>query len=152
MNNTTHPTTEQSARALDLLIDFANQRPGFDLADYGGGRDGYKYYRQDYRQALSALHEFRQWLNIALRRHERAELSALIADYLHRSNDRLTFSDCDPLKLQYITGQYYPTEYRWAAVRVLRSIVWHDIAREYSTGEEVRKALKRYGATRSMID
>lgn len=150
--------TTQQHNAFELLNLFTYQRPGFDLADYG--QDGYRYYRQDYRQAYNALNEYRQWVNIALRRMDGEELAKRIATYLdNNSGDRLVWSN-DKTRLTYITGQYFPTEYRWAAVRIIRTIVWNDLRDEkrddgthtYNTGDEIRKALKHYGATRSMLN
>lgn len=58
----------------------------------------------------------------------------------------------DADNLEYCTGQYFPTEYRPAANRVLRDLIWASYRDEieantpnnvYKNGHEIRKAIKR---------
>lgn len=153
-NNTTTTTTGQTLAApsvlySELLWDFAHKRPGFDLADYGGGRDGFKYYRQDYRRALADLHAFRELFYLAQRRHGSNFAEAVHRELL-RTSGRLTISEYNPAKLQYITGQYFPTEFRAAACRLLVNLIWNDYMKErntsgepvYKDGHAIRKAIQ----------
>jgi hypothetical protein len=125
-----------------LLRQFANQRPGLDFNDYGQR----KYYMQDYREILKDLHSFRELLNLAINRID--NLNEVLTNRLSNNGDRLTLKDG---KLQYITGQYFPTEYRNAACRILSYLIWESYRDEkhengesvYKDGHEIRKAIKR---------
>lgn len=135
---------------LDLLWDFAHKRPCFNLADYGGGRDGFRYYRQDYRRALADLHAFREISYCLSNRAGHREAAELVAAELRRTSGRLTISERDPAKLQYITGQYFPTEFRGAACRIISTCLWNhyrdemraDGSKVYKDGPAIRKAIK----------
>jgi hypothetical protein len=146
MNTTT--TTTQEINFLELLCKFAHQRPALCFSDYGDRR----IYQAQSREITKDLHDFCDLLNFA--RWKVDNLSQKIADYLTTSNDRLTFENG---KLQYITGQYFPTEYRPACNRVLKSIIWREYANQknedgtpkYNTGDEIRKQIRQYVTRRT---
>lgn len=52
----------------------------------------------------------------------------------------------DGQSLDYVTGQYWPTEYRKAACAVLAKALWDHFRKDpdCKTGDDVRKALKGY--------
>lgn len=134
--------TQANTNTIFLLRQFASQRPGLDFNDYGER----KYYMQDYREILKDLHSFRELLNFAINRID--NLNEMLTNQLSNSSDRLILKD---EKLQYITGQYFPTEYRNASCRVLSSLIWASYRDEkhengesvYKDGNEIRKAIKR---------
>lgn len=132
MNTTT--ATPETVNALQLLRAFAFQRPGLDFNDYGE----LKYYRQDSREITKDLHDFIEAFDLCCTYID--NLSEKVREKLETSTDRLTLENN---KLKYITGQYFPTEYRPAATRVLVSILWKHFATKYETGQEIRKAIKR---------
>lgn len=140
--NTILNTTEKQINAIELISKFVNQRPGLEFVNYGN----IKYYRQDYREILKDLHSFYELLNLANRRIN--NLNEKLTEYLQQSNDRLILKG---ERLQYITGQYFPTEYRNAACRVLSSLIWNDYREEknntgeyiYKDGHAIRKAILR---------
>jgi hypothetical protein len=132
--------------AIELLCKFVAQRPGFDLHNY----DSMKSYRQDYSETLKDRNSFYELLNLARTRYD-GELNEVLVKYLQQSNDRLTLIEGkEGYRLQYITGQYFATEYRNAACRVLVSIIWNDYRDEkhkdgsnvYNDGHAIRKAIK----------
>ena len=135
-------TQTENINSVQLLCKFVNQRPGFDLANYGS----MKYYRQDYNECLKDRNSFYELLNLAQSRYGN-NFNEALTKQLTESNDRLTLVDG---KLQYITGQYFPTEYRNAACRVLVSLIWNDYRDEkredgsnvYADGNAIRKAIK----------
>jgi hypothetical protein len=43
------------------------------------------------------------------------------------------------VRVDYCTGQYFPTEYRAAACAVLATILWDYISPECKTGNDIRK-------------
>lgn len=141
----TQTQTQKETNFLDLLIKFVNKRPGLEFCDYGD----ITIYKRESREITADLHDFYEFLNFALRRLSHEELSKKIGNYLQSSSDRLTYKNNG---LNYITGQYFPTEYRPAATRVLRSILWNDIREEkredgsyiYKTGDQIRKIFKMH--------
>ena len=159
LEKTTTETQVNAIRWVDLLWDFVHQRPGFDLANYGGGRDGYKYYRQDYMSAYKDFQAFKELHFLALRRFgSYSEYCAKVGEYLLNASGRLSgriVKDCGAI--QYCTGQYFPTEYRGAACRVLVSLIWDDFRDEkkqngepvYKDGHAIRKAIKNALRTRN---
>jgi hypothetical protein len=127
---------------VENLVKFVNQRPGLDFANYGN----ISSYRQESREITADKHDFFELLALAQRRI--ANFSQVLEKELINTSGRLTLENG---KLQYITGQYFCTEYRPAANRVLVSLIWNDYRDEknadgssvYSNGHEIRKAIKR---------
>lgn len=144
---TIEKTTAAPVDALTLLIEYAKKRPCLDPRDYGDGREGWRAYRREAAEITRDLSDFHQLLNLALRRYSHAELNAALIDRLTSTSDRLTLEGD---KLQYITGQYWPTEYRPACCRVLVRLIWADYMNErsadgsktYETGHDIRKAIR----------
>lgn len=146
MNTQTQtPTQQVYATCLENLISFVNKAPGFCFHDY----DSYKYYRKDYSESLKDKHSFFELLSLASRLVDRAELQKRVYEYLKNNSGRL-FCD-DASKITYHVGQYFPTEYRAAACRILVSILW-DIVRKQNpefTGIEIRKYIKKRLSTKN---
>ncbi len=127
---------------IEQLRQFANKRPGLNFADYGDRR----YYIQDYREILKDLHSFNELMGFALDRID--NLNEQLTAELETTGDRLSLVNG---KLQYVTGQYFPTEYRNAACRVLVRLIWRSFMNEkhpdgtlvYKDGHQIRKAINR---------
>lgn len=127
---------------VENLIKFVNQRPGLDFANYGN----ISSYRQESREITADKHDFFELLALAQRRIN--NFSQVLEKELINTSGRLTLENG---KLQYITGQYFCTEYRPAANRVLVSLIWNDYRDEknadgssvYVDGPSIRKAIKR---------
>lgn len=111
--------TTDKATMLNVLRGFICQRPGFDPANYATARD----YRADYRRALrdkgDALAMLRQ---VELRSYVTA------SDIVGTGSGRLSWVGNG---WQYVAGQYFPTEYRAAAGRVLADALWRATLRDY---------------------
>lgn len=135
----TQTQTPETINAAQLLNKFAHQRPNLDPRDYGGGREGWLCYRRESAEITRDLSDFRELYALAWDILGN-DLPQLIADYLTRNSDRLTLKNDS---LHYITGQYFPTEYRPAASRCLVSLIWRKFAEEYETGDQIRKAIRR---------
>lgn len=139
----TQTTTPTQIDFIALLCKFVDSRPCLDFNDYGD----IKIYRAESREITKDRSDFYELLNLA--RWQVDNLSEKIEQHLTTSNDRLTFENN---KLQYITGQYYPTEYRPAANRVIKSIIWReymnaknvDNTNKYETGHDIRKAINKH--------
>ena len=143
MNHLTSKTMN-TLQATSMLRNFVNQRPGFDLCNYGGRN---KYYRRDYNEALKDRNSFYELLGLASDRYG-ANLDEVLTKHLISTSGRLSLEGG---ALQYITGQYFPTEYRAAACRALATIIWESYRGEkyedgsdvYKDGNEIRAAIKR---------
>lgn len=142
MKNATQ-TAGQTANVGQLLMDFVNQRPGLDFHNYGD----IKSYRQEMREIVNDRQDFYELL--ALTSYRLGEsFNEKLREILERNSGRLTLEGG---KLQYITGQYFPTEYRPAASRLLVSLLWNDYRDEkkadgspvYADGNAIRKAIRR---------
>lgn len=115
---------------LQALAAFIEQRPGFELGNYGAYsarnvremQDVRRAYMQDYRVTWRHLHHARRLLNAVAWRE------SLYADALKRAMQR-AFSgrlewDETRGQLHYTPGQYAPMEYRAAVCAVLSAALW----------------------------
>lgn len=104
---TTHP-------ALCALLDFAAQRPGLDIRNYGSWAS--------YRDEAGFI--TRQWATLVnlVRIADYYQLTdaALIDASQWAYSGRLTWTGTT---WEYCTGQYWPTEYRTAAIAVMRAAI-----------------------------
>lgn len=133
---------------LALLDSHVCQRSGVDYRNYGDVTG----YRSDQRRITRHLHDYR-----ALR--AAVEHSSITAEQLRDAfrafSGRLSLSTDDKgrLRLDYCTGQYFPTEYRAAACAVLAQVLW-DYHRDdinsatadrpgRSLGDEIRAKFRR---------
>ena len=105
------PTTQDYAAALTTFI---AQRSGIDYRDYGGSREAYL---SDYRPMIQAGKDARAMLAYVARSH--TITPEQWADALRGT--RLDY-DAAAQRFDYTTGQYFVTEYRAAACRLLSSL------------------------------
>lgn len=137
---TTANTTADKAALCRMIRAFIGQRSGIDFRDYGNDREAFL---SDYRPMLRAGREARRLLEYV---EGRDGITA--ADILNASsgNGRLAWVRAgDALRLEYTTGQYFPTEYRAAACSMLAGMIWRHLAvgHDASQGDAVRKAARR---------
>lgn len=139
-------------KTIELLVKFVNQRSGIDPHNYYSDwtdKKGIKAYRSESREITKDRTDFFELLSLAQRRIENFEDK--LKFNLENSNGRLTLKNGE---LEYTTGQYFPTEYRPAANRILAQLIWNDYINEqtdtkngmenvYKTGHEVRAALRK---------
>lgn len=121
--------TTERAEILNALQVFINQRPGLEFGNYGD----LAAYRAEYRAILTDKKHALILLN-AVRWRESITAEDIKARFSAYSS-RLSW---DGEKLDYCTGQYWPTEYRRAACAVLASILWaywRDCANPATDGE-----------------
>lgn len=119
--NATTTTTDRDA-VLSGLDRFIAQRSGIDWRDYySDGRDtaGVEACRDDYRTVLRDGKQARKLLAFV----RRASIdTAVIVEACRHS--RLTLAD-DGSRWDFVTCQYFVTEYRAAACLVLSAAIWH---------------------------
>ena len=107
---------------LNALNTWTRQRPGLEYRNYvtshSADSAGLAAYRAELRGITRDLHDFRVL-------SQAVALSGITAEQLREGfraySGRLTW---DGSTLDYITGQYWPTEYRKAACAVLASALW----------------------------
>lgn len=136
--------TQIANSTIDKLVKFVNQRPGLQFCNYGD----VSAYRSEMREITNDRKDFFELLSLASARID--GLDEKMKQYLSGNSGRLTLNAAG--ELQYCTGQYFPTEYRPAACRVLRDLIWASYRDEketntpnnvYTTGDEIRKAIRR---------
>jgi len=113
---------------IETLYKFANKRPQLEAANYiSDYRDseGRAAYRAEVRNITRDLHHARALLR-------RVELSGITAaEIIEASREafsgRLTITATDDgiVKIDYVTGQYFPTEYRKAVAAVCARALWN---------------------------
>lgn len=123
---------------LRALHGFARQRPGMEPGNYGD----WNAYRREAAEVTRDLADFNRiasavgWSSITG--------EALLA--LGQDGGRLELSQRETdgaIRVQYITGQYFPTEYRKAACRLLARALWYHWRDDHANGESLRKAFRR---------
>ena len=130
-------STTDRATILAALDKWTRQRPGLVFGNYGDIRSYRAELRgitRDYRDAQTLLRA--------------VELSSISADTMTEAfrrafSGRLTW---DGKRLDYCTGQYWPTEYRKAACAVLASALWtyyRDDMEGDNVGERLRAQFRR---------
>ena len=114
------------------------QRPGLEFGNYGDVSS----YRAEMRSIGKDLQHARAMVNyVAWHDSITAEM------ILHAAGSgRLTLTaDGDKVRIDYVTGQYWPTEYRRAVCHLMSSVIWAWL-REHGnceTGDDIRKAARR---------
>jgi hypothetical protein len=106
---------------IEGLTAFIHQRPGIEPGNYGSWKD----YRSESRQVTRDLHDAGTLLRAVMWRDSLTGEDLLRA-FPNAFSGRLT---CERMpdgrvRLDYCTGQYFPTEYRRAACAVLSSALW----------------------------
>ena len=110
------PETRNQAR--ELLDDWISQPPGLDWREYGDWPDGWRAYRREAAAITKQRHDADDLLRQAFYEHRPYNPDALARAFQSAYSGRLS---CVNGKLDYVTGQYWPTEYRQAAAAVLRA-------------------------------
>ena len=112
---------EQRKQAIiDALSKFMHQRSGMDPQNYGD----YASYRSEQRSVTRDLHHARTLLG-AVSWRDSITADDLIAASKRAYSGRLTIvEDSGRVRIEYCTGQYFPTEYRRAVCAVLAAALW----------------------------
>lgn len=122
---------EYQHKALELLRAHFSQGPGLNPRDYGDRAS----YASDYHDIRRALQHARTLYAYMLGQEYTAEEVRYAFRRPFSGRLRLT-EDADglPVRLDYDTGQYFPTKYRRAACAVLACLVW-DRLRDQAAAE-----------------
>ena len=124
---------------IDALNRWITQRPGLEFGNYGNVSS----YRAEMRSIGRDLQHARAMVNyVAWHDSVTAEMIMSAAD----NGGRLTLTvNGDKVRIDYVTGQYWPTEYRRAVCALMSSVIWAWLREncEYKTGDDIRKAARR---------
>lgn len=124
---------------IDALNRWIAQRPGLEFGNYGDVSS----YRAEMRSIGKDLQHARAMVNyVAWHDSITAEMIMSAAD----NGGRLTLTvNGDKVRIDYVTGQYWPTEYRRAVCALMSSVIWVWLREncEYRTGDDIRKAARR---------
>lgn len=131
---------------IETLYKFANKRPRFEAGIYiRDHRDieGRAAYRAEVRNVTRDLHHARALLR-------RVELSGITAaEIITASREafsgRLTITATDDgiVKIDYCTGQYFPTEYRKAVAAVCARALWNYWKTDANDADRIRNTARR---------
>lgn len=116
MNATAQTIYTERDAILDALDHWIRQRPGLEFGNYGD----WSAYRAEVRSIGRDLQHARTLLAY-VERHPSINAERLKAAFRDAYSGRLSW---DGARLDYCTGQYWPTEYRRAACAVLASAIW----------------------------
>lgn len=105
------PTKSELIAALRA---FVAQRPGIEPGNYGSLSD----YRREAREITAQRDDA-----LSLLAAVDARDSITAGDMLAQLRHRLVW-DADRGSLEYVTGQYWPTEYRRAAASAMAEVLW----------------------------
>lgn len=140
-------TKEQIVNLLEAWI---NQRPGLDPQNYGYGREGWNNYRSESRR-ITRQKKDAQELLVAVE-YSGIKAPELLEAFRAYSGRLQIKQEGEEFRLEYCTGQYFPTEYRAAVCAVLATALWDYHRPDYETsehpGDELRRMFKRrFGAS-----
>jgi hypothetical protein len=116
---------------MEALSRWVRQRPGLEYGNYGDPTA----YRSEMRSITRQRHDAEALIRFV----DRSD--SITAADLERELDgrnRLALA-ADADRLEYCTGQYWPTEYRAAVCRVLSQVVW-----EWFEGDKRAAALRNF--------
>lgn len=117
-NETAAPVRATKTEIISLLRAWINQRPGLDYANYGDPTSYRSELRSITRQRADAIQLLR-----AVELRESITANDIAQHLTDGGRLRLVAQKGKPA-LDYVTGQYWPTEYRAAACAVLSSVLW----------------------------
>ena len=127
----------EKTQILSALRAFVRQRPGLDFANYGD----VQAYRAEVRSITKDLHHAEELIR-------EVELRSIDGDAILKAvgSGRLSIeSTATGVRVDWCTGQYWPTEYRRGVAGVLSSVLW-DYWRDQcrcDTGDKIRAEARR---------
>ena len=137
-------TINERGEILAALLKFAGQRPRLEFVNYGKPYSTVAY-RAEVRTITARLRDARKLLHAV---EMRPGISAAdIKEGFRAFSGRLSW---DGKRLEYCTGQYWPTEYRAAVCAVLVRVLWAHFRACAPTGTANRGEYIRAAATRQL--
>lgn len=143
---------DRRERILSAVMKFARQRPGIDSRNYitpgYWNREDVANYRREVRDVTADLADLREIMR-SVRWRESITADDIIEATRAYSGRLQIIEEGEAVRVEYCTGQYFPTEYRRACCAVLASALW-DYSRAScqragieNIGEELRRGFTR---------
>ncbi len=138
---------------IQALRAFVNRRPGFDLRNYAS-MSNYRGDQRPVQKQREIAHDLLNWIAW----HDSITAADIIEAARDNFSGRLTINynaDKNDCTIDYCTGQYWPTEYRLAVVRVLSGLIWSYWRSGWENGKAgfreyaVKRARDEFGAAAS---
>ena len=125
---------------IDALNRWIAQRPGLEFGNYGDVSS----YRAELRSIGKDLQHARAMVNY-VEWHDSVTAEMIMSAADNGGRLTLTVNNGDKVRIDYVTGQYWPTEYRRAVCALMSSVIWAWLREncEYKTGDDIRKAARR---------
>jgi hypothetical protein len=124
---------------LKALSDFAHQKPRLEFGNYGDVAT----YRAEMRAITKDLHHVRHLLRVVELRGNLTDQDLIKASCEAFSGRLSIFTTDDGLiRLDYCTGQYFPTEYRKAVAAVLSRALWNYWASDATDAQRIRNTAR----------
>ena len=131
---------------INALYTFANKRPGLDPRDYIRSYDDSDGRSSYYAEARSITRDLTH-ARALLRRVELSGITAaeIITASREAFSGRLTITATDDgiVKIDYCTGQYFPTEYRKAVAAVCARALWNYWKTDANDADRIRNTARR---------
>lgn len=127
-------------RIIEALRAWVAQRPGLEFGNYGNLTS----YRSEMRSIGKDLQHARTLIDYAAW-HD-SITSDMILDAARSGRLSIVVRDDGKIRVDYVTGQYWPTEYRPAVCRLMSSVIWawiRDNLGDDATGDRIRRAASR---------
>lgn len=106
---------------INALHKWLRQRPGLEFGNYGD----VSAYRSEMRSITKDLQQAQAMLRtIAWRDSITADHIIAAAKHAYSGRLSIELRDDGKVRIDYCTGQYWPTEYRRAVCAVLSSVLW----------------------------
>ena len=133
-------------KIINALYTFANKRPGLDPRDYIRRHDDSEGRLTYYAEARNITRDLKH-ARALLRR---VELSGISAEELLEASKEafsgrleITTTDDGVVKIDYCTGQYFPTEYRKAIASVCARALWNYWKTDANDADRIRNTARR---------
>ena len=129
---------------IQALSQFIKQRPGLEFGNYGD----VGAYRAELRSITKSRHHAEALLS-QIGWRESITADDIIRASQHAYSGRLTITRTDTggFRIDYCTGQYFPTEYRNAVCAVLSSVLWDywrsDTTSGDGAGDRIRNTARK---------
>jgi hypothetical protein len=154
---TTETTKTPSKQALcNALRAFIGQRSGIDFRNYQSGnwQESRRAFMGDYRPILKAGRQARELLRYVELRDSITAENLIAATRAYSGRLQFQVREGGRVGVEYVTGQYFATEYRKAACAVLASAIWDYLRGNMPKGElrhnsETGETLERYEGLRA---
>lgn len=111
-------------KILEALSKFSCQRAGLEFGNYGN----IKSFRSEQRSITRDLHDVRRLMS-AVTWRDSITADDIIEASRSAYSGRLTIeeNEAGEIRIEYCTGQYFPTEYRKAICAVLAYALWYHV-------------------------